>query len=562
MRLRDRPRLPIFPKDNRALKRVVLVVAGLAMGVGVASHAFAVSPADCASAALLSPAVEDHGERNLCLLENFPFKGSDGLTAAMQDVVAAPKKQAWEMAFGGQAAARPHLQARLQGWPGHTLVDASALPQGDAEFLRRLAKDTWSGLVALTDRASGLPIDNIRVTRDSVAIGDAHIGDYTSGTDIGLALVATVAAHDLGLVDRPQALERLQKMLDTLDGLETYQGFYFNFYDTTSLERTSNFVSFVDSAWLAAGLIVVRTSFPELAEHSTRLLNQSHFDFFYNSERQLISHGYYVNSQQRSPYDYGVLYTEARLGSLIAIGKGDIPDKSWFEMVRTFPADCAGQARVPQATHLKNVDGFEISAGYYEWEGLRYVPSWGGSMFEALMPTLLLDETAYAPTSLGMNGQVHAIVQRRYAVEQLGYPVWGMSPSATPTGDSYTEYGVRVLGSHGYLGGAVTPHASALALAVTPEAAIANLRTLAARYPIYGEYGFYDAVDPRSGTVAYEYLTLDQSMLFISVANHLTGGAVRKRFAGDPIIQKVLPMIAAEKFFDGREPLNTALALH
>ena len=75
-------------------------------------------------------------------------------------------------------------------------------------------------------------------------------------------------------------------------------------------------------------------------------------------------------------------------------------------------------------------------------------------------------------------------MQRRYALETLGYPVWGMSPrSATPTGMGYGEYGVRVLGSLGYPSGAVTPHASALALAVTPAEAVAEpSHRLAERY--------------------------------------------------------------------------------
>ena len=111
----------------------------------------------------------------------------------------------------------------------------------------------------------------------------------------------------------------------------------------------------------------------------------------------------------------------------------------------------------------------------------------------------------YAPKSLGVNDQAHALVQQRYAAEVLGYPVWGISSSATPVGDGYSEYGVRVLGSRGYEAGAVAPYAAALALSVTPEAAMANLRALADHYGIYGEYGFYDAVEPRSGTVAYKY---------------------------------------------------------
>ena len=165
------------------------------------------------------------------------------------------------------------------------------------------------------------------------------------------------------------------------------------------------------------------------------------------------------------------------------------------------------------------------------------------------MPTIVLDEMATAPHSLGRNGLAHAVVQRRYARRALGLPVWGLSPSAMPGGDRYGEYGVHSLGSLGYGPGPVTPHASALALAVIPHAALRNLQTLALGYRLYGDFGLYDAVDPPTGQVAYKYLTLDQSMLFLALVNYLDDAAVQRRFASDPIMQRVLPMVSAERFF-------------
>jgi hypothetical protein len=464
--------------------------------------------------------------------------------------VIARRKEAWERSLGGAQAAKPHIQARLRGWPQRLLVDHASLPATDREFAMRVARDTWRGLDALTDRQNGLPVDNVRFAKASIDVGHARIGDYASGTDIGLHLIAIAAARSLDFIPQAQAVDRARRVLDTVAQLETYRGFFFNYYDTTSLERTSNFVSFVDSSWLSAGLMVTRMAFPELAAACTTLLERSNYGFFYARASGQISHGYYVNPGERSPYDYGMLYTEARLGSLIAIGKGDVPEAQWFDMARTFSADCAGQTLTPKMIKTKTVRGHEFAAGRYEWNGWRYVPSWGGSMFEALMPTLVLDEVQLAPKSLGVNDQVHAAAQRAYALERLGYPVWGLSPCATPLDDVYAEYGVKVLGARGYDAGAVAPYASALALSVTPAAALANLRRLAELYEIYGEYGFYDAVDPRRSAVAYEYLALDQSMLFIALANYLDDHYIQKRFAADPIMQKVLPIIADEDFFD------------
>jgi hypothetical protein len=84
---------------------------------------------------------------------------------------------------------------------------------------------------------------------------------------------------------------------------------------------------------------------------------------------------------------------------------------------------------------------------------------------------------------------------------------------------------------------------------VDPVAATANLRQLAERYPILGNFGFYDAVDPQTGQVAYNYLALNQSMILIALANHLENGVIQRYFAADPIIQQVLPLLGAERFF-------------
>jgi hypothetical protein len=465
------------------------------------------------------------------------------------DPVAARKKRAFEAAHGGKEAARPFIKARLAGWPERFLVDRDELPTQDPAFLRRLAEDTWRGLAALRDRENGLPLDHVHLGQTRT-LADSAIGDYTSTTNIGLHLLALVGAVELELLPRAEAIRRVERLLDTLGRLESREGFYFNFYDTTSEERTSNFLSFVDSSWLTAGLIVVRAALPELFEWASRLIDRGDYRFFYDAETGLLAHGYYVHRDRRSRLHYGMLYSEARLGAVIAIGKGDVPAALWFRMARTFPASCRWQARPPQGRRAKQLDGVRFRGGFYEWQGERYVPSWGGSMFEALMPTLLLDERRHAPRSLGANDLAHASVQRRYAIDELGLSVWGMSPSALPAQHGgYGEHGVPPLGAAGYAPGIVTPHASALALSLEPDAG-ANLRRLAAEYDLYGEYGLYDAVDPRSRQVASTYLALDQSMLFLALVNHLTGGRLRAHFASDPIVARVLPLLGLEDFFD------------
>jgi hypothetical protein len=472
--------------------------------------------------------------------------------AFLENRVVAPRKEAWQDAHGGQAAARLHVKARLSGWPSRLLVDRSTLDGDDAEFLRRLARDTWRGLAEMVDREHGLPIDHVRFCGGSLDAAHVKIGDYTSGTDVGLFLLSVVGAVDLELLPRGDALALLRRSFDSLRRLESHAGFFFNYYDTTSLERTSHFVSFVDSTWLTAGLIVVRQAFPELWSDATQIIERQDYGFFYDADADLMVHGFDLDGGAAVParFHYGTLYTEARLGALIAIAKGDAPESLWWEMQRTRPAAHFWQRQQPQGRREKIVRGHRVHGGSYAWQGLRYVPSWGGSMFEALMPMLALDERSWAPRSLGRNGEVHAEVQRRHATQTLGYPVWGMSPSAQPHAVDYGEFGVPILGTAGYRPGVVTPHASALALAVAPAAATQNLRRIAERYDAYGEYGLYDAIDPETSAVAHAYLSLDQGMSFVALVNHLKDGAIQRRFAADPAVAPVLPMLREEDFFE------------
>ncbi len=466
------------------------------------------------------------------------------------DLVVAEQKKAWEEAMGGEHQVRPKLKARLAGWPATALIDPETLPASDGDFLRRLAIDTWRGIDALTDRAHGLPLDRVEFQPDSVAPENSHIGDYTNITNIGMHFLAVTSAFELKLISREQALERLATTLTTLEGLESYRGFFYNYYNTTTLERTSNFISYVDSSWLTAGLMVVRQTFQELAPRCSRLIDQGNYRFFYDELHHLMSHGYYVHMGQRSSYHYGVFYAEARLGSLIAIGKGEVPEDHWFRMSRTFPPEFDWQTGKPVDRGHRSAGGFDWIAGHYHWRDRDYVPSWGGSLFEALMPMLVLDEIQHAPKSLGHNGQVHTALHRLYALEDLGYPVWGMSPSSTPGSNAYSEYGVRLLGMAGYKPGVVTPHAAGLALLTEPQEATRNLRRLAADFAAYGDFGFYDAVNPVSKEVSHNYLCLNQAMILVALANHLADHAVQKHFAADPIVQRILPLLKIEKFVD------------
>jgi len=440
------------------------------------------------------------------------------------------------------------LIERLKGFP-QTRHVAKEFPEDDRLLFQEVAKDTWRFFDEVVDKETHLPLDQIRMGKDSPVSEGVMIGDYTNITNVGVYLMVLVSAYDLKFITKEDAVERIRGTLDELEKLKRHEsGFFYNYYDTTTSEATSYFVSFVDSAWLDAGLYVVRNAFPEeLKEQADRLLSSHSFKFFYDDVEQQMRHGYYANLKAYSNYSYGAFYSESRAGSYIAIARGDVPIEHWFRIERVFPGSYTWQRSEPK--RFRNVTlGIEHVGGFYEWRGMRFVPSWGGSSFEAFMPQLILDEPRLAPKGLGLNGQIHAKGQITYAMEELGYPVWGMSPSAVPDGE-YGEFGAAPFGSKGYPAGVITPHASVLPIGYEPAAVAKNIRELVKRYPIYGEYGFYDAVSMETGHVAERYLCLDQAMLFVAIGNYLTDNAIRKRFHQDSVMATAEKLLTSEELF-------------
>jgi len=444
------------------------------------------------------------------------------------------------------------LIKRLGGFPEKSVVKKT-WPEDDREFLMEVARDTWRFFNEIVDQEHGLPLDTVQIGKGDEAVSEGTwVGDYTNVTNIGVYLMCVVSGYDLGFIDRAEAVRRLKLTMDTLEKIEYHKsGFPYNYYDTTTLERTSYFVSLVDSGWLMAGLYVVKNAFAEeLAEQASRLLERGDLSFFYNPVERQFFHGYYDHLQVYSDYHYGTFYTEPRVTSYMGIARKEVPEEHWFGgLIRTFPDSYEWQEMKPINRVEKKTLGHTYHAGYYEWKGMKYVPSWGGSAFEALMPTLVLQEKELAKEGLGLNDERHVLGQIRFAKEELKQPVWGMSPSSVPEG-GYSEFGAKPFGSKGYKAGVVTPHAVVLAVEFAPAEVVANLRKLVELYDIYGEYGFYDAVTVKTGLVARKYLSLDQGMLFVALNNYLKDGAIRKRFHADPVIKSAEKLLTEEKFFE------------
>jgi hypothetical protein len=259
------------------------------------------------------------------------------------------------------------------------------------------------------------------------------------------------------------------------------------------------------------------------------------------------------------------------------MGLHQMPGNVWWRSWRTFPpaapyADCQStdpafswQGQWPPSGSWQTYADPQSGQQFNVWEGhyvdtgsaLTFVPTFAGGMFEGLMANEVVPETTRGPHSFGLAGVRSAQVQIKYATEQLHYPVWGMSPSSTADDSGgYGGFGVEGLTFpyHGFGADAshpnqglsqchgcatedvVTPHASFIALDVAPQQAYANIQALRTLYPgLYGPAGFFDAVNPTTGSVGPRYLVLDQSMIMAGLDNAIRDRAMQRHFARDSV---------------------------
>lgn len=454
-----------------------------------------------------------------------------------------------EMAFfGGINQAFENNRDNLVGFPSRQNDDDRKQilreERDDGKFLRAIAEDTWKFFINAKDKHTHLIVDHIRTGENPL------IGDYTSTTNIAMDFFAIISAMELGFISREEAKGRAGLILAALERMAKYEGFFYNFYDIKKLSIQRSYISTVDAGWLAISLVVVRQAFPDLRETATRMLDGFNFSRFLDPENNQLVVGMEVPARNFGMYHYGLLATEARAMSFYGIGKGDLPREHWWYLYRTPPESWKWQKQKPKGAFVSK-EGVEYFAGYYKKKGKKFVPPWGGSLFEVLMPTLVLREREMAPRGLGLNNRTLTALHRDYALLEKKYPVWGISPCADTSGRTwqYLELGVPDLGAKGYPDrGVLTPHVSFLALDTLPQDAILNIRKWL-DFPIYGEYGFYDALNVKTGIVNPQYLSLDQGMILAAICNYLRDGALQKYFHSDPIAKKAETLLTEETFF-------------
>ncbi len=544
---------------------------------------------------------------------------------------------------------------------------AEPLTPEEVKKFRLIARRTWRFFETfITPATNYLPPDNFQEVPTAVT------AMRTSPTNIGLALLSTIAAHDFGWVGLNDMLERLENTLASVDKLEKHRGHLFNWYDVRDLTTLNPlYVSTVDSgnlaghlwvvanacraralnpvlqpqaiqgfddilmlirqnadylgedragtvttgqlqemltgietsvrsrptpasvlAWLAylndlreqvatlmdvaralaqasagnlklevlslvellmgqidshlrdlsqlvelnAVLPAVQQRLERVGATCQRIAHAMEFGFLFDETKKIFSIGYQVGERKLDSGSYDLLASESRLASYVAIAKGDVPTQHWFRL---------GRSLKPTGNGL-------------------VLLSWSGSMFEYLMPALVMQ----SPQRSLLDQTCRRVVERQIEYGRERHVPWGVSESAYNAQNleytyQYSNFGVPELGLKRGLGEdlVIAPYATALASMVDARAAAANfveLETLGA----LGPYGYYEALDftttrlPEEQKVALvrTFMAHHQGMSLVALDNVLHGDIMRARFHGEARVQ------ASELLLQEKTPKNVPLS--
>jgi len=389
------------------------------------------------------------------------------------------------------------------------------------ENVRKLALATWHFFEdAVGPDTLHLPPDNIQL--------DPFKGPAmrTSPTNMGLYLLSCAAALEMGFITHAQMAERMDHTLNTMETMEKWHGHFYNWYDLhTGAPLPPRFISTVDSGNLAGCLFACAqlcrkrlSHLPDLYRNLPSRLDAlfyaMEFAPLYDRKRDLFHIGYDADHRRLTPAHYDLMASEARITSYVAVMTKQVPIR-----------------------HFAALNRKTVQAG-----GGPALLSWGGTMFEYLMPALLLPHLP--GTLLGescknaIRAQMSIPPHLPFGVSESGY--WAFDPDMNY---QYRAFGLPVLAQSGETEGQViAPYASMLALPFFPRAAAANLHKMQ-RLGWQDEHGLYEAADytpqQMDGTprLVKSHMAHHQGMILCAACNALTKGSLIRAFMAPPIAQ-------------------------
>jgi len=236
------------------------------------------------------------------------------------------------------------------------------------------------------------------------------------------------------------------------------------------------------------------------------------FSFLFDESRQLLSIGYDGRQRELHSACYDLLASEARIATFLAVAKGDIPQRAWFQLDRS----------------------------HVLVKGRAALLSWTGTMFEYMMPALWM--RTFPQTLLTNSLESVARIQRNH-VRKIP---WGISESGFAKTDPQGRYGYQAWGipklslKYGAEDGPViSPYSSFLALPFLRDEALTNLREMA-KLGWVGQYGFYEAADYSEGgdpQLVRSWMAHHQGMSLLAVTNLLRNGIIQEWFHANPRVR-------------------------
>ena len=409
-----------------------------------------------------------------------------------------------------------------------------SIDSGEYAYLSDLAKSIWKYFESYVPlEGNGIPPDNVQI--------DPPIGiqSRTSPTNIGMYMLSVISAYELGLIMEDEMLIRLRNTVKTLALMDKEKGLFYNWYDSKTLEpAVPRYISSVDVGNLLAAFVTARNFLYDydiaLSDNLDSMIREADVAFLYNGKRKLFRIGYDAQNKRMSASHYDLFATEARILSYVAMAEKGISLNHWKHLSRPFK--------------------------YIGKEAV--IKSWSGTMFEYMMPNLLIPAGSDSLMEKTMNGAVW--LQKKASRNGI----WGISESGYAAFDQMLNYQYRAFGidklslSGETRGNVFAPYAALLALESDAISCIESLVKME-EAGLKGNMGFYEAIDLTSADkaqIVYSYMTHHQGMSFVSLANYLTNNRIRKHFMNHPKESALLPVtcekqivVPLRKIFQGRQ---------
>ena len=383
------------------------------------------------------------------------------------------------------------------------------IKEHDYDYLYNIATLTWNFFKEnLTKENNYLIPDNYQLNREKKS-------DYkTSPTNIGLSLISILSAYELSFINKKETNDYLENIITSIEKLPKWHGHLYNWYRIATLEIiTPHFISTVDSGNLIASLIVIKEFLYDinninLAKRVENIIENTDFAKLYN-DNNVFSIGYNVDEGILEPFNYNKFASESRITSYLAIAKGDVPSKHWFNLDKTLTT-------------------------YKRKKGLV---SWSGTSFEYFMPLIFIP--TYDNTLIDESYDFAFYAQKEFMKEVNKKMPWGISESAYNELDDSQNYKYKAFATP-YLKLqeestnriVISPYSSILALPLFTNEVLTNMKKLE-KLKLIGKYGFYESYDLEDKTVVYSYFAHHQGMILASITNTLKNNIIQKYFIND-----------------------------